>query len=151
MPRTFIACCVISVAATAAYASQDERPKPPKKGDTVVVKGCLRGNALEAAEMIRVDAEGEKSPDAAVPLMTYRLDGKKDLLKEMREKHDRRTIEVKGVLRSELSGSGIGKDVGRTRITIGVDPRNRSPHHTEQVIPVVEARSFEASTESCGK
>jgi hypothetical protein len=59
---------------------------------------------------------------------------------------------VKGVLRSELSGSGIGKNVGRTRITIGVDPRTtRSPHDTERVIPVVEAMSFEASTESCGK
>lgn len=152
MPRTFFAFCVICVAGTAAYAWQDEKPKPPKKGDTVVIRGCLRGNALEAAELIRIDPEGEKSPDDAMPLMTYRLDGKKDLLKEMRENHDRRTIEVKGVLRSELSGSGIGKNVGRTRITIGVDPRTtRSPHDTERVIPVVEAMSFEASTESCGK
>ena len=59
-------------------------------------------------------------------------------------------VQVKGILRSELSRSGIGTDVGRTRITIGVDPRNPT-RGAEQPLPVLEAKSFEATTVSCGK
>jgi hypothetical protein len=151
MPKVLVACCVLVLTAAAASASQNDKPKLPKKGDTVLIKGCLRGNAVEAAEMLSVDAEGEKRSEGVVPQLTYRLDGKKELLKELRDKHDRTLVEVKGTLRSELGGSGIGKDIGRTRITIGVDPRtNRSPG-ADRVIPVVEATSFEATTVSCGR
>jgi hypothetical protein len=54
------------------------------------------------------------------------------------------------ILRSELSQSGIGTTVGRTRITIGADPRNPTPGG-DQPVPVLEAISFEATTVSCGK
>jgi len=152
MRKLFLTGCVIALAATAAIASQTDKPKPPKKGDTILIKGCLRGSAVEAAEMMTVDAEGEPRSGDQVPVLTYRLEGKKVLLKSLREKHDRMVVLVKGVLRSELSASGIGRDVGRTRISIGVDPRSsRSPHGTDQAIPVVEATSFEGTTVSCGR
>ncbi len=143
---------VLGIAAALAFTSQTDKPKVPKKGDTVVIRGCLRGSAVEEADLMTVDAEGEHNRDARVPTLTYRLQGKKDLLKELRDRHERKVVEVKGVLRSELSGSGIGTDVGRTRISIGVDPRvSRSPQGTDQAIPVVEATSFEGTTVSCGK
>jgi hypothetical protein len=152
MSKILLACCVVVVGAAIASASQTEKAKVPKKGDTVVVKGCLRGNAVESAEIMSVGAEGEKRPEDEVPTLTYRLQGSKDLLKELRDKHDRKIVEVKGVLRSELGGSGIGRDVGRTRITIGVDPRTgRSPQGSDRAVPVLEATSFEASTVSCGR
>jgi hypothetical protein len=126
--------------------------KPPKKGDTVLVRGCLRGSAVEAAEMMRVDAEGQKTSEDAVPTLTYRLQGKKDLLKDLKDKHDRKVVEVKGILRSELGGSGIGRTVGNTRISIGVDPRTgSSAHGNDTAVPVLEAQSFEGTTISCAR
>ena len=72
------------------------------------------------------------------------------MLKELKDKHDRMVVQVKGILRSELSRSAMGTDVGRTRITIGADPRNPT-RGADQPMPVLEAKSFEATTVSCGK
>jgi hypothetical protein len=47
-------------------------------------------------------------------------------------------------------GSAIGTTVGRTRITMGPDPRNPTRGADEQP-PVLEAKSFEATKVSCGK
>jgi hypothetical protein len=152
MRKLFLIGCALAIGGTVAIAWQTGKPKPPKKGDTILIKGCLRGSAVEAAELMTIDAEGEPRSEDQVPVLTYRLQGKKDLLKALRDKHDRTVVQVKGVLRSELSASGIGRDVGRTRITIGVDPRsNRSSQGADQAIPVVEATSFEATTVSCGR
>lgn len=131
---------------------QGQDKKLPKKGDTIVIRGCLKGSAVESAAMMRVDAEGTTRNEDAVPSLTYRLQGKKDLLKQLKDKHDRRIVEVKGILRSEISGSGIGTTVGRTRISIGVDPRSggSAAHGNDEPIPVVEAQSFEGTPITCG-
>ena len=51
---------------------------------------------------------------------TFRLTGKKDLLKEMKEKHDGRLVEVRGTLKSDIQPqAGYGTNVGGMRITIG--------------------------------
>ena len=131
-------------------AQQTTPQKPPKKGDTVSVRGCLRGNAVEQAELLIEDAEGDTSRNDHVPLLTYRLQGDKKVLKELKDKHDRMVVQVKGILRSELSGTGIGTTVGRTRITMGSDPRNPT-RGAEDQLPVLDAKSFEATTVSCGK
>ena len=131
-------------------AQQTAPQKPPKKGDTVVVSGCLRGNAVEHAELLIEDAQGDTSRNDQVPLLTYRLQGDKKVLKELKDKHDRMVVQVKGILRSELSGTGIGTTVGRTRITMGSDPRNPT-RGAEDQLPVLDARSFEATTVSCAK
>jgi len=133
-------------------SAQSDKAKPPKKGDVLVIRGCLRGSAVEAAEAMRVDAEGERRLDETVPVLTYRLEGKKDLLKDLKSKHDKKVVEVTGVLRSELSGNGLGGVVGNTRINIGVDPRTgRAPQGADQAVPVLEATSFEGSPTSCAR
>ena len=43
-----------------------------------------------------------------------------------------------------------GTTVGRTRITMGSDPRNPT-RGAEDQLPVLDAKSFEATTVSCGK
>ncbi|HET7219291.1 MAG TPA: hypothetical protein VFJ02_14640 [Vicinamibacterales bacterium] len=145
--------CVLVVAMGAVpVMAQTATAKAPKKGDTILIKGCLRGSAVEAAALMTIDAEGTPRTEDDVPLLTYRLQGDKGLLKDLKSKHDRRVVEVKGILRSDLSGSGIGKDVGRTRITIGVDPRTgRSPHGEDRAVPVLEAISFAGTTVSCDR
>jgi hypothetical protein len=130
---------------------QSDKPKPPKKGDVLMIRGCLRGSAVESAETMRVDAEGQHHLDETVPILTYRLEGKKDLLNDLKAKHDKRVVEVTGVLRSELSGNGLSRDVGRTRISIGVDPRTGRTPGADQAVPVLQATSYEGSTTSCAR
>lgn len=147
-----IVCSLIALllCAGSLSAQQTVPQKPPKKGDTVLVRGCLRGNAVEQADLLIEDAEGEVKQNDQVPALTYRLQGDKSVLKDLKDKHDRMVVQVKGILRSELSGSGLGTTVGRTRITIGADPRNPT-RGAEQQLPVLDAKSFEATTVSCGK
>jgi hypothetical protein len=148
---TVLAWVIAAALGTAPMAGQ-ARTQPPKKGDTVLIKGCLRGSAVESAGMMTVDAEGTPRSEDAVPVLTYRLQGDKRLLKDLKARHDRKVVEVKGILRSDISGSGFGKDVGRTRITIGIDPRTgRSPHGEDRAVPVLEAISFEGTTVSCDR
>ena len=144
--------CSISHASLLRHlaAAQTAPQKPPKKGDTIIIRGCLHGSSVEQADLMVEDAEGEVTRNEQVPDMTYRLDGDKNVVKELKDKHDRMVVQVKGILRSELSRSGIGTDVGRTRITIGADPRNPT-RGAEQPLPVLEAKSFEPTTVSCGK
>jgi hypothetical protein len=138
------------IACAAPLAAQDAASRLPKKGDTIIVRGCLRGSAVEHADLMVQDAEGDAKHNPQVHTLTYRLQGDKGVLKELKDKHDRMVVQVKGILRSELSRSGIGTDVGRTRITIGADPRNPT-RGAEQPLPVLEAKSFEPTTVSCGK
>ena len=141
---------IVMLVGVGGLAAQDR--KLPKKGDTVVIRGCLRGSAVESAETRTVGAEGDTKPEELVPALTYRLQGKKDLLKELKDKHDRKVVEVKGILRSELGGSGLGTTVGRTRISIGVDPRSGSGGaRNDQAIPVLEVQSFEGTTITCAR
>jgi hypothetical protein len=149
MPSFLAVGCVILAASVAIGAGQSDKVRMPKKGDVLVVRGCLRGSAVESAQAMAVDSEGDTHPLDHIPALTYRLQGDKGLLKSLKQKHDRMVVEVKGILRSELTRSGIGTDVGRTRITIGVDPR--SSRGSEQPVPVLEATSFEGSTISCAK
>jgi len=131
-------------------AQQSEKERMPKKGDVITIKGCLRGSAVESAYVLAIgDQEGDEHAANHVPTLTYRLQGEKSLLKDLKQKHDRMVVEIKGILRSELSRGALGTDVGRTRITIGVDPR--TARGAEQPLPVLEAKSFEGSTVSCGK
>jgi hypothetical protein len=141
---------VLLLISAVPLSAQDAPQKPPKKGDTISVRGCLRGNAVEQADLLIEDAEGDAKRNDSVPALTYRLQGDKSVLKELKDKHDRMVVQVKGILRSELSGSGVGTTVGRTRITMGSDPRNPTRGAEEQ-LPVLDAKSFEATTVSCGK
>jgi hypothetical protein len=149
MPSFLTFGCVILATSVAIAAGQSDRVRIPKKGDVLVVRGCLRGSAVESAQAMAVDAEGATHALDQVPPLTYRLQGDKGILKSLKQKHDRMIVDVKGILRSELTRSGLGTDVGRTRITIGVDPR--SSLGSDQPVPVLEATSFEGSTISCAK
>ena len=148
--RIDTAIAALLLVAVPLAAQQTSPQKPPKKGDSVLVRGCLRGNAVEQAELLIEDATGDSSRHDQIPLLTYRLQGDKKVLKDLKDNHDRMVVQVKGILRSELSGSGIGTTVGRTRITIGSDPRNPT-RGAEDQLPVLDAKSFEATTVSCGK
>jgi hypothetical protein len=131
-----------------AVAAQDDKPRVPKKGDSVEVEGCLHGSAVEHAQATLIDAEGNPKEQEKAPTLTYRLDGDKKLLKELKEKHDRKVVKVRGVLQSDLIPGGLATNVGKTRINIGVNPGST---RGQEPVPVLQARSFEGTTVTCAK
>lgn len=145
--RIAVLCLALAVAAP-AFPQEKRDPKPPKKGDTIVVRGCLRGSALESTEARRLDETG-----MAPMALTFRLTGKKDLLKALRGEHDRRVVEVTGILKSTLpdTDEGTGRRIGKARVVIGVGPPS-SPMEAEtnRSIPALEVRSFEGTSVTCG-
>ena len=146
-------CLALSSLLSSGLAAQDKPKDPtaiPKKGDPVVLKGCLRGAALEATDV--------GADDSSAPLLsglTFRLTGKKDLLKEMKQKHDGRLVEVRGTLKSDLQPqTGYGTNVGGMRITIGgptAGPAGAREAETRKSLPVVDVSAFEGSATGCGR
>ena len=140
----FLLCfCVVS----ARQNDRDEKSKQPRNGDSIVAKGCLRGSMLESTEIGMADG-AERMPAGH----TFQLKGKKDLLKQLRDKHDGHIVEISGVLKSNLmNGPERGTQVGRTRIVVGAESttRDRAMPGADQPLPVLEAKSFEGSSTSC--
>jgi hypothetical protein len=130
-----------------AGAIQQEKPaaKLPQKGDTIVVKGCLKGSSLEATETGILNSEA-----TMMTALVYRLTGDKDLLKQMRTEHDGQVVEVTGILKSKLPAANEerGMTLGKSRITVGIGtPHVGSPATAEvnRSIPVLEAKSYEGA------
>lgn len=145
---------MILLAAALAFAGaidQEKTPaKIPQKGDTIIVKGCLRGSALESTETGLLDAEARM-----MTALVYRLTGDKSALKQMRQEYDGRVVEATGILKSTLPPADDirGKTIGRTRIRIGVaSPSVGSPVNSEanRSIPVLEVKSYEGFPVKCG-
>lgn len=145
---------VFAIAVALGPALQ-EKPtaKTPQKGDSVVVKGCLRGNSLESTEtaILNSDATGGMMMTALV----YRLTGDKSTLKSLRAEHDGKVVEVTGILKSKLPGGNEerGLTVGNTRVRIGVGSAHvGSPAHSDvnRSIPVLEVKGFEGQAVQCG-
>ena len=141
---------LIAVLPFTAFTPQDRTSSAlPKKGDTITVKGCLRGGAVEAT--------GVEAGETAVPLvdnLTFRLTGK-DALKELKKKHDGHVVAVTGVLKSELSprGPDATAKVGNMRIGIGAPSTNPASVDAgnRRVLPVLDVKSFEGIETSCGR
>jgi hypothetical protein len=142
---------VTSAAVPAAAQAQPPRPLPfaPKKGDSVAVKGCLRGSALAATEV--GSAEG---PSRMSEPLTFRLTGDKAALKSLRADHDGRIVEVRGVLKSDLPNeTGHSRQLGRVRIAIGAPaPNPNSPEAAaRRPQPVLQVKTFTGLGTICGR
>ena len=136
---------------TVPAVAQDQRGKTPKSGDSIVVTGCLRGGMVESTEMGFASEEADNRLPAA---HTFQLKGKKDLLKDLREKFDGHVVTITGVLKSRLTeSSGLGTQVGNTRIVVGGETSTRSVgggmSGGAEALPVLEAKSFEGSPTTC--
>lgn len=142
---------VLAIAVALGPALQ-EKPtaKTPQKGDSVVVKGCLRGNSLESTETGILNSEAP-----VLTALVYRLTGDKATLKSLRAEHDGKVVEVTGILKSKLPSGNEerGLTVGNTRVRIGVGSAHvGSPAHSDvnRSIPVLEVKGFEGLAVQCG-
>ena len=150
MRTRLLVCALVLTVGGSAAATQKEKDasRPPKKGDAIMVRGCLTGQALEASELGSTDITG--APSSGV---TFRLTGDKTLLKQMRDEHDGKVVEVQGVLKSNLPAQSATRNVGKMRITIGTPATNPASQEaeTKRSLPVLEVKSVNGSTTSCGR
>lgn len=142
---------LLGLLAGAGFADAVAQPgtRGPQKGDVIVVRGCLKGNSLEAAEL--KSAEGSELPSNG---MTFRLTGEKALLKQLKEEHDARVVSVEGVLKSDLPKETVtSRRIGGVRIGIGSPETNPGSREAEsrRSVPVLQVKSFDGSTIVCGR
>ncbi len=123
---------------------KDPEAKPPKRGDTVIARGCIRGGALESGSLTTPGGGG-----GYIDLLTYRLTGEKKALEEIKKEHDGHADVITGELRTDLPKATRGAKIGNTRITIGVGPsRGRLPEPPPPM-PVLKVKSFEHTGVNC--
>ena len=139
----------VAVALTGVLAQEKSPNRTPQKGDSILVKGCLRGLALESTETALADSDA--------PTMTslvYRLSGDKALLKKLRDEHEGSVVEVTGILKSTLPpADGLGGRTIGKRVRIGIG----SPHigsgvdaEANRSLPVLEVKKYEGVSVKCG-
>jgi hypothetical protein len=131
---------ITALALLVSVALAQDKPsaaKPPKKGDTVVVRGCITGGVIEAGELSSHDGEYTH----LVPY-DFRLTGKKEVLKAVKEEHLHHADAVTGVLKTDLptERKGMSGRIGNTNVGIGMGP---SQDYTQRAIPVLEVTSIE--------
>lgn len=138
--------CMVLYPLQGAAQNPSDVPPPPKRGEIVIARGCVTGSVLEST-----DTESTDSTGRLTQLVTYRLTGDKDVLKTLRKEHDRHIEEITGVLKSALvTNQKRGKQVGKTRIVIGVGPSARADGQKPQELPVLSVTSFRHIAASCG-
>ena len=117
----------------------------PKRGDTIVVRGCITGGKIESSETQVPDRRG-----AYPVLVTYRLTGEKKALKQIREDHAGHVDVITGVLKSDLphQNASRGKRIGNTDIVIGNPPR--TDPHTPQFLPALQVKKIDHTGINCG-
>ena len=140
--------CSAAIAAALAIAAPTGagQLRELKKGDKITVRGCLSGSALDST-----DVKGPENTQPVLEPLTFRLTGDKNLLKDLRQKHNNRVVEVTGELKSDLSPGFQTRTVGRVRIGIGQPDAapGRPQAESRRAVPVLELKSFEGGSTSC--
>jgi hypothetical protein len=129
---------IVSLAlAPAPLLQRGAEPKTaePKKGDSLVVTGCITGPTIEETDTLR----------------TYRLTGDKAVLQELGKEHVGHLDEVSGTLKSTLvSSTARSKQFGKSRITVGAVESRSAPVRSEP-LPVLSVKSFRHMSGVCSK
>ena len=134
------------LAATPLFA-QEERPKVPKDSYLVTVTGCLKGRVLKAADARHVDT----TSGPVIRGTAFRLAGKKDVMKIVKEEDGRR-VEITGLIRkSALMEPGVKFKGGRVVVGGGTmaSGSGNLPSPADNVL-VLDAWSVQSLGGSCG-
>jgi hypothetical protein len=137
----------VLVAASALGLQQEERPKVPKDSLLVTVTGCLKGRVLKASDVRQEDT----TSGPIVRGHSFRIAGKKDVMKIVKE-DDGQRVEVTGLIRkSSLMEPGVKFRGGRVVVGGGTMASGTSnlPDPAENTL-VLDAWSVQALGGSCG-
>ena len=133
---------LLALLAVVAVPVQEKRDLP-KRGDTVIVTGCVSRGRIESNDM-KVKEREEAAFDQ---MTTYRLTGDKKVLESLKQDHEKHIETLTAVLRSELPLDFNRRTVGNTRIGIGL-PGSNDPGAPPSY-PVLEVKSAEHTEKSC--
>lgn len=125
---------------TLAMTAQEKSRDLPKRGDTVLVKGCLTGGRIESNEVKARDGDAE-----FIGMATYRLTGDKKLLETIKKDHEGHEDVLTAVLKSELPRDPH-KRIGNTRIGIGLPQKDMN---APPPLPVLEVKSIDHTVVTC--
>lgn len=127
-------------------ATAQEAPKGDANSLQVVVRGCPKGRAIVALAM-----EGEATTPETLLGRPIRMNGKKDLMKQV-EAEKGHLIEVTGLIRiSDLRPTGPTARIGGMRVTAGAaSPMGTDP--TRQAafdVIMMDVTSFRPLSDAC--
>jgi hypothetical protein len=131
---------VLMLAALVATAVQEKR-ELPKRGDSVIVSGCVSRGRIESNDVKVADRDATFER-----MVTYRLSGDKKVLESLKKEHEGHFEVLTAVLKSELP-IDEHKQIGNSRIGIGLPGRNDPA--APPSYPVLEVKSAEHTQKSC--
>ena len=121
---------------------KEKKSRVPEDSVELTVIGCLKGRVLKTIDQRQKDVESGPN----VGERTFRLAGKKDVMKVVTE-HDRHLVEVVGIVRrADLDDKGV--TVGRVAISGGPPVAGRPPD-TVANVPVMDVESVRLRASSC--
>ncbi len=147
--RTLICASIVAlgfaVSLSAAQKPEDGPVGRSKKGDTIVVHGCVSGSLLKDVRHQKTDAVtgGETS-------VVYRLIGEKKLLRIIQKEHQDQVLEVIGLVESNPDNTSTHtKEMGRVRLFVGAGEQETSQPGKPPSYPTLRITSFEVLRPHC--
>jgi hypothetical protein len=137
-----------SQAPAAQPPQEPEVKKVPKDSVEIVTAGCLKGRVFTAVGRAEEEST-RKGPN--VTGMSFRVSGKKDVMKTVKD-HDGHFVEISGlVLKSSIAGPPPGARIGNTRVTVGPgrDPLTASMKTPGGGVPVMDISALRDLAPSC--
>jgi hypothetical protein len=124
---------VVLAAAVAAHLSGQQEKPVPKDSVRISIPGCAKGVVFTVRE-----SPEHESRSSVEPGRRFRLAGKKELLKEIREREGT-MIEVTGlVLKGQIDQTGVAIG-GNVRISPGPTPGSgvgTNPNYSQNILDV---------------
>jgi len=147
--RLMLTSVVIATAIVPLLGQQEETPKVPKDSVQVTVLGCIKGRVLTAADVRQADVQS----GPVVRQRAFRLAGKKDQIKAVKESDGQR-VEVIGLIKkSALAERGMKFKGGRVVVgggtSMGGGGTSHGPDPAENVV-VMDVQTVTAMGGSCG-
>ena len=133
---------ILLVLGSAVILPVQDKRELPKRGDTVIVTGCVAKGRIESNDVKVQDSDARLDRN-----VMYRLTGDKKVLTSLKDDHENHVEILTAVLRSELPSEGQARTVGNTRIGIGLPGRNDPA--APPSYPVLEVKSAEHTGKSC--
>ena len=142
----FIVATALAVAISGTQKPEDGGLPPSKKGDTLVIRGCVSGLLLK-------DLRGQKTDPVSggETSVVYRLVGEKKLLQIIQKEHQDQVLDVTGVLASNpnVSSTTRSKQMGKARVYVGAGSQETSMPAQSPSYPILRVTSFEVVRPGC--
>jgi hypothetical protein len=138
--------CLLATAAVAAQEPQEGKIKVPKDSLLATITGCLKGRVIRADDVRQADT----TSGVNITAHSFRVAGKKDVMKQVKENNGRR-VEMTGLIKkSALIEPGMRFKGGRIVVGGGSSGGTGAlPSPAENVV-VIDAVTVAAIGGSCG-